>query len=230
MARKSTIYLMVITALIFNDVCLRASGGKAAVGKMDLSELTFQSMAVMPFLIGKLESPDNPIEKPLSQPLPQMLADNYNVKETAGQVMTRLVHETLSARFRDKMVSAETVTEAFVEISRDQAIDTPRKLAMKLGEVIGADLVVVGTLWRFREKGVEAETLERSASIAFAVYLVDVSTGKRLWRGAFDGTQKALTEDVLGGLKTIKMGIRWLSANELARYGVKQVFRKFPLH
>jgi hypothetical protein len=53
--------------------------------------------------------------------------------------------------------------------------------------------------------------------------------GKRLWRGAFDGAQKALTEDVVGGLKAIKMGIHWLSVDELARYAVKQVFRKFPL-
>ncbi len=230
MAKKSIIYLMVITALIFNDVCAWASSDTAPVGKIDLSELTFQRIAVMPFLIGKLESPDKPVEKPLSQPLPQLLADNYNVKEKAGQVMTRLVHETLRARFRDKMVPVETVAEAFLDISRDQTIDTPRKLAMKLGDVIGADLVVVGTLWRFRDKGAEADTLEGSASIAFAVYLVDVSTGQRLWRGAYAGTQKALTEDVLGGLKAIKMGIHWLSADELARYGVKQVFRKFPLH
>lgn len=221
---------MVITALISNEVCIWASRDKAAVGKTDLSELTFQRMAVMPFLIGKLESPDQPVEKPLSQPLLQMLADNYNVKEKNGQVMTQLVHEALSARFRDKMVPVETVAEAFEDISKDQTIDTPRKLAMKLGDVTGADLVVVGTLWRFREKGAEAETLEGSASVAFAVYLVDVPTGKRVWRGAFDGTQKALTEDVLGGLKAIKMGIRWLSADELARYGAKQVFHKFPLH
>jgi hypothetical protein len=34
---------------------------------------------------------------------------------------------------------------------------------------------------------------------------------------------------LLGGLKQIKMGIRWLSVNELARYGVKNIFNKFPL-
>ncbi|UCH19542.1 MAG: hypothetical protein JSU83_13235 [Deltaproteobacteria bacterium] len=230
MANTLTIYLMVITTLIINYVCVWASSDTTTAGKIDLSELTFERIAVMPFLIGKLESPDKPVEKPLSQPLPQLLADNYNVKEKSGQVMTRLVDETLRARFRDKVVPAETVTEAFLDISSDHTIDTPRKLAMKLGDVIGADLVVVGTLWRFREKGTDAQPPEGSASIAFAVFLVDVPTGKRLWRGAFDGTQKALTEDVVGGLKAIKMGIRWLSADELARYGVKQVFRKFPLH
>jgi hypothetical protein len=51
-----------------------------------------------------------------------------------------------------------------------------------------------------------------------------------LWRGNFDGTQKALTEDILGGLKGVGMGLRWLSAEELAGYGVKSVLRKLPLN
>ena len=92
-----------------------------------------------------------------------------------------------------------------------------------------ADIVLVGTVWRFREKGTVIETPDSPASVAFAVYLVEVVSGKRLWRGAFDGTQKTLSEDVLGGLKQINMGLRWLSGNELARYGVKNVFLKFPL-
>ena len=89
--------------------------------------------------------------------------------------------------------------------------------------------MLVGTVWRFREKGTDIEIPDSPASVAFAVYLVDVVSGKRLWRDAFDGTQKTLSEDVLGGLRQIKMGLRWLSANELARYGVKNVFMKFPL-
>ena len=35
----------------------------------DLSTLEFKRIAVMPFLVGKLESPEKPVEKPLSQPL-----------------------------------------------------------------------------------------------------------------------------------------------------------------
>ena len=35
------------------------------------------------------------------------------------------------------------------------------------------------------------------SSVGFAVYLVDVQTGQRLWRGHFDGTQKILTDMVI---------------------------------
>ena len=85
-------------------------------------------------------------------------------------------------------------------------------------------------VWRFREKGALTEMPDSPASVGFALYLVDVDTGVRLWRGSFDGTQKALTEDVLGGLKQVGMGVHWLSAEELARYGVKSVLKTLTLN
>lgn len=195
----------------------------------DLSTLEFKRIAVMPFLVGKLESPEKPVEKPLSQPLKQLNIDAVNLAEGADRVMTRLVNDVMKIRFADQMVSMEEAASVYADVIRDQTLDTPRKLSQKFGENLQADLVVVGTIWRFREKGAVKEISESPASVAFAVYLIEVASGKRLWRNAFDGTQKTLSEDVLGGLKQIKMGLRWLSVNELARYGVKSVFRKFPL-
>jgi nucleotide-binding universal stress UspA family protein len=195
----------------------------------DLSTLPFKRIAVMPFLVGRLESPEEPVEKPLSQPLKQLNIDADNLAEGADQVMTRLVNDVLQIRFADQMVSMKEAAAVYADVIRDRTLDTPRKLAKKFGENLQADLVVVGTIWRFREKGTLTETPDSPASVAFSVYLMEVAGGKRLWRNAFDGTQKTLSEDVLGGLKQIKMGLRWLSVNELARYGVKSVLRTFPL-
>ena len=195
----------------------------------DLSTLPFKRIAVMPFLVGKLESPEKQVEKPLSQPLKQLDIDVDNLTEGADQVMTRLVNDVLQIRFTDQMVSMKEAAAVYADVIRDQTLDTPRKLAKKFGENLQADLVVVGTIWRFREKGTLAETPDSPASVAFSVYLIEIASGERLWRNTFDGTQKTLSEDVLGGLKQIQMGLRWLSVNELARYGVKSVFRKFPL-
>jgi hypothetical protein len=143
--------------------------------------------------------------------------------------MTRLVNDVMKIEFADQTVSMEEAGAVYADVIRDQTLDTPRKRAKKFGENLHADLVVVGTIWRFREKGTVEEIPDSPASVAFGVYLIEVVSGKRLWRNSFDGTQKTLSEDVLGGLKQIKMGLRWLSVNELARYGVKNVFRKFPL-
>jgi hypothetical protein len=182
----------------------------------------------MPFLAGKLESPEKPAEKPLSQSLKQLNIDTANLAEGAEHVMTRLVNDVLKFRFEDQMVSMEESAAVYADVIRDQTLDTPRKLAKKFGENLQADLVVVGAVWRFREKGTVEEMPDSPASVAFSVYLMEIAGGKRLWRNAFDGNQKTLSEDVLGGLKQIKMGLRWLSVNELSRYGVKSVFRTFP--
>ena len=155
--------------------------------------------------------------------------DAANLAEGADRILTRRVNEVLQIRFADQVVSMEDAAAGYAEATRDRTLDTPRKIAKQFGENVHADLVVIGTIWRFREKGTVEENPDSPASVAFSVYLMEVSNGKRLWHNAFEGTQKTLSEDILGGLKQIKMGLRWLSVNELARYGVKNVFRTFPL-
>ena len=219
----------VLILLPGNPINGSAETDHTSIENADLSTLQFKSIAVMPFLVGKLESTEKPVEKPLSQPLKQLNIDAANLSEGADRVMTRLVNDVMKIRFADQTVSMEEAGAVYADVIRDQTLDTPCKQAIKFGESLQADFVVVGAIWRFREKGTVKEMHESPASVAFSVYLMEVASGKRLWRNAFDGTQKTLSEDVLGGLKQIKMGLRWLSANELARYGVKSVFRKFPL-
>jgi len=232
MAMSKKILLLLSAALILfsgNPINGSAETDRGASENADLSTLQFKRIAVMPFLVGKLESPEEPVEKPLSQPLKELNIDAAKLAEGAEQIMTRLVNDVLQIRFEGQMVLMEEAAAVYADVIRDQTLDTPRKRAKKFGENLQADLVVVGTVWRFREKGTFQEMPDSPASVAFSVYLMDVAGGKRLWRNTFDGTQKTLSEDVLGGLKQIKMGLRWLSVNELARYGVKSVFRKFPL-
>lgn len=226
------ILLLMGMALIFlsgNPVNGSAKTVHTPSENTDLSTLEFKRIAVMPFLVGKLESPEEPVEKPLSQPLEKLNINSANLAEGAEHIMTRLVNDVLRIRFTDQLVSMEESAAVYADIIRDQTLDTPRKLAKKFGENLKADLVVVCAVWRFRERGTVEEMHENPASVAFSVYLMGVASGKRLWRSTFDGTQKTLSEDMLGGLKQLKMGPRWLSVNELARYGVKTVFKKFPL-
>ena len=220
---------MVLIFLSGNITNGNAKTDHASSENVNLTTLQFNRIAVMPFLVGKLESPENPVEKPLSQPLAKLYVDDANLLEGADQIMTWFVNDVLKIRFMDQMISMEEAAAVYRDVIRDQTLDTPRKLAKKFGANLQADLVMVGAIWRFREKGAVEEIPDSAASVAFTVYLIDVASGKRLWRNTFDGTQKTLSEDVLGGLKQIKMGLRWLSVKELARYGVKSVFRKFPL-
>lgn len=196
---------------------------------VDSFSAEFRQMALMPFLKGKFETPNGQVDKPLSQPLSQILFDRQNLRADGDQVLTRIAADTLRIRFEEKLIPSDKAQSVFDEISRNDTFDTPRKLAQALGDRLQAELVVVGSVWRYRDRGVIKEIPDSPASVAFEVYLVEVATGKRLWRGKFDGTQKTLSEDVIRGLKQIRMGARWLTADELARYGVKEVFKKFPI-
>jgi hypothetical protein len=53
--------------------------------------------------------------------------------------------------------------------------------------------------------------------------------GKGKSKTRFDETQRPLTEDIRGAKVLIKKGARWLSADELARFGVEQVMKKCSL-
>jgi hypothetical protein len=210
---------------VYPDRC----GAQTQAAQNDPAAITVEKITLMPFLTGKLESPNQPIAKPLSTPFSQIRVENQGLKEGADLMLTRIVNDNLKKRFQERMISPAQVAETYRGVFADAALETPRKRAVRLGEALGADVVMVGTVWRYREKGALTDVPDSPASVGFALYLIDVKTGARLWRGNFDGTQKALTEDILGGLKGVGMGLRWLSAEELAGYGVKSVLRKVPL-
>ncbi len=47
---------------------------------------------------------------------------------------------------------------------------------------------------------------ESPASVAFAVYLIDVASGKMLWTGKFAETQRTLSDNVLDTWAFVKKG------------------------
>jgi hypothetical protein len=89
--------------------------------------------------------------------------------------------------------------------------------------------MIVGNVWRYRERVRDEWESQKGASVAFEIYLIEVPSGKTVWRAKFDETQRSLTDNVLGAKLLLKKGAKWISADELARYGVDEVFKKFPL-
>jgi TolB-like protein len=99
---------------------------------------------------------------------------------------------------------------------------SPEARARRLGQLVYADAVLSGRLLRFREREGEALGVKNPASVAFVLELWDVKTGDVLWSGRFDETQQALSENLLGLGQVASRGVKWLTAEELAREGVKK--------
>jgi hypothetical protein len=60
------------------------------------------------------------------------------------------------------------------------------------------------------------------ASVAFVLELWDVKRGDSIWSARFDETQKPLSENLFALGQVGSRGVRWLTAEELAREGVKK--------
>jgi len=185
-----------------------------------------ERIGVMPFLKGRHGSE---IGETPDCPLSQLYFNPERLSGNADRSLTQYVHEALQKRHGEKVTSLEKALEAYGKISKDEAKDTLRTLAVKLGESLEANLMVAGTVWRYEDRSGSAVGAISPASVAFVVYLIDVASGKMLWKAEFNETQRSLSENVLGSWAFIRKGVKWLSADELARYGVREVFQKFPL-
>lgn len=101
----------------------------------------------------------------------------------------------------------------------------PKTAAERAAADFGATAVVLGRVTRWREREGSAAGATRPASVAFEVSLHHAPTGRRLWTGRFDETQKSITEAVLRARQYPGGGIRWLTTEEFARWGAKEVAR-----
>ena len=101
-------------------------------------------------------------------------------------------------------------------------------LWIETGRDLGADAVIVGHLFRFRERIGTQYSAEVPASVAFDIHLISVRDGRLLWGGNFDETQQSLFEDLYQLGTFLQRGGRWITAQELAVSGLESIFATFP--
>jgi hypothetical protein len=91
-----------------------------------------------------------------------------------------------------------------------------------------ADAVLLYTLHRFTEREGNEYAIVSPASVAFEYKLIQAETGQTICSGVFDETQQPLLDDMFQFFKKAKRGVKWLSAEELAREGFKQKIGDCP--
>ncbi len=191
--------------------------------------VVFKRAAVASFLEGRRRPDmDEAMDQTLSCPIGEICLIDPSIASHAGITLTRLVDEQLRTRFGQQIMPREKVQDAEMELKLNQEKDTPRTMAERMGKILKVDVMVIGTVWRYRDRGGIEGVPDSPASVAFAVYLIDVENGRKLWRGLYDATQQAVSDNLLEAGKQIRMGLKWLSADELAAHGVKEIFKNFP--
>jgi hypothetical protein len=101
-------------------------------------------------------------------------------------------------------------------------------LILETARQVGADSVLVCRVFRFIQRVGTGYSVETPASVAFDLLLLSTSDGQLVWSGKFDETQKALNENLFQLGTFVKRKAKWLTAEELALFGLKTVLKTFP--
>ena len=141
------------------------------------------------------------------------------------------VEEIFIDKLRDlkdvEIIPSERVAGVYQRISTDFLKQPLLQIMLRAGSELRADVIVVGYVYRYRERVGYDYSAEHPASVAFEIHLISVDDGSMLWRGIFDKTQKSLMEDVFQVASFFKGGAKWLTARGLTKLGVDEVFSTF---
>jgi hypothetical protein len=227
--KRTLVYLMTagcLIAILLYGCVLRP------VAKQDqiiLPETGRHSIAVMPFLKGMHESSvDEAIDRTLDCPLAELCFDTRDVRRGAEENLTRYMQAALEDRLGERMIPLGETLTVYQGLAKEQTADSPRSLAVRLGRQLRAAHTVAGTVWRYRERTGTARASASPASVAFVVYIINVTDGRRLWKGTHFETQKPLSQSIFEARTFFKRGVRWLTVDELARYGIDEIVEQFP--
>ncbi|MDY6831739.1 MAG: hypothetical protein SWC96_07820 [Thermodesulfobacteriota bacterium] len=227
MYRLTARMVLVCVAVFLLAGCFTAGSRHKPSPAINLSGAT---LCVMPFIKGRhaLQA-GAPLDLTLTCPVSDLCVTQEDFPEDADRVLTRLAWQTAANRWGEAVTPMHTAADAWTAVDKDPAADTLLLLARRVGAALNVDYVMAGTVWRFREREGYAASASRPASVAFALYLVDVKQGTGVWSGGFDRTQQPLSENLLNVVGFFRQGAKWLTAEELAAVGMETVFENFPV-
>lgn len=155
-----------------------------------------------------------------------------NTTATTAEVtklVTRYVSEALMAR-GVAVVPADDFSAALFNAEIDPKVPENRRPVTNLAALqFGADGVLMGEVTRFRERTGQSLASASPASVGFYVTLLDAPAARRLWRGAFEETQQPINENVFNMGRYPGGGTRWLTAEELAKWGASETSKTMPV-
>lgn len=179
-------------------------------------------IALVPFFPFRTDRPDQRLVRP----------PGFEGFVTVGEIAPEGA-QTITSLFIKKLIGTgyslvpkEMVVKTLP--SGETLEEKPEILAQRLALQLRSDSVLMGWVFRYRERIGNAWGARQPASVAFVALLFNGRDGELLWRGRFDETQQPLSEDILALSSFVRRGGRWVTARELAADGVNRVLLTFP--
>jgi len=223
--RSTPLYIGVFLCVLLVAGC---SSGRHVVSRYSLpqQDVVFDTVAVVPFQ--KVHSGDRQVTT-VRCPLSGVVMSACESSPDAGKNVEKIFTERFFACGQPVILPSQRVGGVYKRIVSDSFTTSPLETLQQAGKELGVDAVVAGYVFCFRERKGYTYSIESPATVAFSVHLVRVSDGTLMWSGIYDRTQKSLTENVLDISSFIRMGGKWVTAEELAVEGVDEILDVFPL-
>lgn len=152
------------------------------------------------------------------------------VEDGAKAFLNQGLRDHLQDRDEFKFISPEEMSDIQSESLADNGEIVPeRDLLTITGRKLGADAVLVGHIYRYRNRVGGKYSVETPSSVAFDIHLLRVSDGRVLWTGSFDETQKALTDDLFQLQSFLDRDGQWVTADQMAEAGLAKVMSAFKM-
>jgi len=148
------------------------------------------------------------------------------------EVATALVARYLTEALAGRGISVVAADDVALALASQQPIEErliPRAVAQVVTDRFGADAVLLGSVTRFDERRGQAAGALHPAAVGFEVTLYTAPGAQKLWNGVFAETQQALSENILSTHRYPGGGMRWLTAEELAKWGAEEMVLQIPL-
>jgi hypothetical protein len=116
---------------------------------------------------------------------------------------------------------AEGVLPGFM--SKDNIRLSELQLLIETGRALGADAVIVGHVYRFKERVGNKYSVDSPASVTFDLHLIHMDSGRLIWSGHFHETQRSLSEDLFQIGTFLRRKGKWITAKEMATSGLEDL-------
>lgn len=221
-SRVSHLFLVCFIFIIVSS-CHYASGVSTSL--KDDGKVVFKRIAVLPF---QQVSPEDATFKTVRCPVCGLVFSTEKSPQGSEKVVEEIFFEQLKEWKHLTLIPSDRAGGIYERVAGGLLKADPIKTLMQVGRELEADGIILGYVYRYRERKGYSYSAETPASVAFEIHLIRVSDGAIVWRGIFDKTQTSLMEDILQISSFFKEGGKWVTVKELTAEGMEEVLKKFP--
>lgn len=217
--------LSVMVILVMLSGCKSAASGVSTTLVEQGKEPVFKRIAVLPF---QKVNPEDYAKNAGAMGVPASIIRTRMEPPTPERFVESIFWDKLMETKRFDLVSPDRVEGIFEQVASTSYKMSLPEAIQKVGAELDADGLIVGYVYRFRERIGYDYSAEKPASVSFEIQLYRCQDGVMVWKGFFDKTQRSLMEDVLSASYFVKDRGKWITAKELASQGMDDTLKKFP--